>query len=199
MIFLSKLYFFFSKFKCIKYQYFMKFNFKFLGIIILVLSFLNCKTTTTIAELNTLKEVAKSKNFKFVANTANPTLIAGVTGIESLLPIGSNFANINLTDNTNFLMIKNDSLNFFMPYYGERRMGGQYSSSDGGLSYEGKANQLETTFNPKKNSYVISCEVTKNQENLKLRLTLYANTSATLNVISSHRSSIDYSGNWQKK
>ncbi|MHB0755354.1 DUF4251 domain-containing protein [Polaribacter sp. M15] len=171
--------------------------FRFLAILILILSFNSCKSTATLADLNALKEVVKNKNIEFVANAANPMAISGVTGLESLLPVGSNLANINLIGNQNYLIIKNDSIKFHMPYYGVRRLGGQYGTSDNGLSFKGIVKHLETKFNPKKNSYKISCRINKSQENLELNLTMYANKSATLQVNSSHRNAINYTGNWQ--
>lgn len=175
----------------------MKYIFRVLLFNVFIFALIGCKSTVTIAELNTLKEVVENQNFKFVANSATPMAIAGVRGLESLLPVGSNLANINLIGNPNYLIIKNDSLKFYMPYFGERRMGGAYGTSNNGLSYHGVIKNLDTEFNAKKNSYQINCKINESQENLALTLTMYANKSASLRVISSHRNAINYTGNWQ--
>ena len=175
----------------------MFFNSRVLFIIIIIMSCTACKSTATITELNKLKEAVANNNFEFVANSAQPMSIANVSGLENLLPIGSNLAHINLIGNPNFLIVKKDSIHLDMPYYGVRRMGGTYGSADVGLKFNGESEAIDTKFNAKKNNYSIKYSLKNPKENLKLTLVLFTNNSATLNVVSSHRNTINYIGKWE--
>ena len=175
----------------------MSFKFRVLYVVLIICGCVACKSTATVIELNQLKEAVAKNNFEFVANSAQPLSIAGVSGLENLLPMGSNLGYINLIGNPNFLIVKKDSIHLDMPYYGVRRMGGTYGSADVGLKFNGKFDTVETKFNTKKNSYVIKYSITKSDENLKLTLTLFTKNSATLNVVSSHRNAINYNGQWE--
>jgi len=159
--------------------------------------FVKCKSTATAAEVNELKKIISNNNFTFIADTAMPMPIGNVQGIENLLPAGSSLANINLTGNPNFLIIKNDSIHLDMPYFGERRMGGGYNS-DNGLNFEGKFKDVEIDYNDKKKNYRLKYVVTSNQEMLTLTLTMFVNNYGSLNIISSQRNSINYRGNWKE-
>lgn len=174
-------------------------KFRFLVFLLLVSIFMSCKSTSTVAEINALKEVIINSNYKFIATEARPMLIAGVTGLDSFMPQGSNWGNINLNGNTNFLIVKNDSIHLDMPYFGERRMGNAYSTDNVGLKFKGKAKDITTRFNSKKNSYIVTIETKTANEFLNLTLTLFANKFATLKVVSNQRSFINYSGNWEVK
>lgn len=164
---------------------------------VLMINLLGCKSTTTIVETNALKEIVPDKNFEFIANSAIPMAMANVRGIESLLPVGSSIASINLIGNQNFFIMKNDTLHIDMPYYGIRNMGGSYNSSDVGIKFKGKIEASQITYNSKKKSCNLKYNVKNKQENLKITLTLYPNNSGNLNVISSHRNSINYRGSWK--
>lgn len=174
-------------------------RFRFLVLILLFLIFIGCKSTATLAEIDNLKKVVVNGNYEFIATAAKPMLIAGVTGLQSLMPPGSNWGNINLNGNTNFLVVKNDSIHLDMPYFGERRMGNTYSTNDVGLKFNGIVKDITTRFNNKKNSYIVTIETNTSNEFLNLTLTLFANKFATLKVVSSQRSLINYSGNWEAK
>ena len=177
----------------------MIFKYRFLVFALGLLILIGCKSTSTIAEIDNLKKVVANGNYEFVATEAKPMLIAGVTGLQSFMPQGSNWGSINLNGNTNFLIVKNDSIHLDMPYFGERRMGNAYSTDNVGLKFKGKAEDITTRFNSKKNSYIVTIETKTTNEFLNLTLTLFANKFATLKVVSNQRSFINYSGNWEVK
>ena len=118
---------------------------------ILTTTFLNCKSTASVAEIENLKKIALDKNFTITADTANPVALMNTRGIESLLPPGSNLANINLINNQNNFTIKNDSVFLDMPFYGERRFSSGYGT-ESGLEFEGVPEKVESSFNKKKRS-----------------------------------------------
>lgn len=169
--------------------------------ILLILFFfqtaISCKSTATVVEMNALKEVVESQNFNFVADSANPMPIANVSGLQNLLPRGSNMANINLNDITNFLNIKGDLIDLDMPYYGVNRMVTTYNTRNVGMQFKGKIKSSDIKFNAKKNKYTLKYTIKTDMESLALILVMFPNQTATLSINSSHRNSISYNGKWK--
>ena len=172
----------------------MKFRLLFLSI--LTITFFSCKSTASLAEIEYLKETATSKNFIITADTANPTGLMNTRGLENLLPPGSNLGHISLVNIQNNFTIKNDSISLDMPFYGERRFGGGYGT-DTGLQFEGIPENVQSSFNQKKNTYEFEYLLNTKTESLQISLTLFANKTSRFTVNSSHRSTITYSGNWK--
>lgn len=163
----------------------------------LMLTFVSCKSTATLAEIASLKEAVSKENFEIVATVANPVAFANVRGIENLLPPGSNINNINLMSNPNYFRVQKDSIDLDLPFYGERHFAGNYGS-DAGFNFKGKINKKKTTFRKKNNSYLIDYWLNNDTESLRVSLILFANKSSNLTVNSNHRSTINYRGNWKK-
>lgn len=99
--------------------------------------------------------------------------------------------NINLTGNSNYIRFQGDSVRIFLPYFGVRQFGGGYGS-DGGVQYEGLANELQINKEEKR----ITMEFTgqKSSEDYTFFLTLYPNGSVNTTVNSSQRDNISYRG-----
>jgi len=172
----------------------MKFRILFLSI--LYISFFSCKSSATLAEIETLKETAMSSNFIVRANSANPTGLVNTRGLENLLPPGSNLGHISLVNTQNNLTVKNDSIYLDMPFYGERRFSSGYGS-EAGFQFEGIPEKVESSFNQKKDTYEFKYWLNAKNESLQISLTLFANKSSRFTVNSSHRSTITYNGNWK--
>jgi hypothetical protein len=173
---------------------FRKFRFLFLSL--LIITFYSCKSTATLTEIEFMQKTVLDKNFTIVANSAAPVSFANVRGIENLLPPGSNLANISLINIQNNFTIKNDSVFLDMPFYGERRFASGYGTETG-LQFKGKPDRLKTSFNSKKNKYVLEYWLNAKTESLRISLSLFANKTSRFTVNSSHRSTITYDGNWQ--
>lgn len=170
----------------------LKFN---IFLLFLIVLFVACKSTVTVPELQALQKMVTNNQFEFVAHSAHPMPMANVSGLENLLPVGSNMANINLIGNDNYFRVRNDSILFELPYYGVRQLGGGYGS-EVGLQFKGIPKKTSTTFNAKKNQYSLKYIVNTKDENLNINLILFVNNKATLSINSSHRSNINYTGTW---
>ncbi|WP_157812171.1 DUF4251 domain-containing protein [Polaribacter sp. ALD11] len=148
------------------------------------------------AEVNNLKEQVHSNNIEATFNWAQPmSLNNNVRGLEKLLPQGSSSNNINLIGNSNFFRIKNDRIHIDLPYYGQQQMSRGYTS-DGGIKFKGAAAKVVKIYNAEKGAYVLKYSLNAENENYEVLLTLYANNKSNLNVSSSHRSNISYTGSW---
>lgn len=99
---------------------------------------------------------------------------------------------INLIGNPNYIRFKNDSVELFLPYFGVRHSGGGYNS-EGGIKYEGIAQDLEIRKNKAGNTEILF-EGQQQSESLDFRITLYPNLNAQTHVTSSQRDPISYKG-----
>ena len=76
-------------------------------------------------------------------------------------------------------------------------MGGGYNSDGAGIDFEGIPEKMEITKNKAKKRYDIRIKMKDNSENFILNITLFPNLTSTINVNSSQRFPIRYSGSVQ--
>lgn len=174
----------------------MKNRFLILFVLVIISSCSSAKKIVSSEQLESLKNAVENNLFEMNANSANPVAFANVRGIENLLPLGSNAANISLVNIPNYFRVQKDSIQLDLPYYGELQMPRAYGA-DNGLSFEGAPKKVVKEFNAKKNSYSIIYTLKAENESLKATLTLFANNSATLHLNSSIRTTIVYYGSWK--
>lgn len=110
---------------------------------------------------------------------------------EWAIPLGGNM--ISLVSNPNFIRFKNDSVNIFLPYFGERHSGGAYGRS-GGIEYEGPAKNILIQEN-KDNKVVVKFNGKQGSELLDFIVTIFPDGSVSTSVNSSERATISYRGN----
>lgn len=102
-------------------------------IIILGLLFMSCGSKKTIAIQERayldLGQLVEEKNYNITSNWALPMLTSGMMAVSNagLLPPGSNIGRIDISSTRNHLKIAGDSVSAYLPYYGERQMGGSYN------------------------------------------------------------------------
>lgn len=116
--------------------------------------------------------------------------------VNGLLPPGSTTGQINLVGNTNYLRVIKDSVSAYLPYFGERQMGGNYGGTNGGIQFEGIPEDLEITPTDK-NRYNIRFSINdkeNNSENYKVYIEIFYDLNANIVINSSQRLSIRYRG-----
>lgn len=155
------------------------------------------KKLNTTDNVSLLKQAVSESRFEIVAVSANPVAFANVQGLQNLLPIGSNLGNINLIGIENYFKVINNDLYIELPYYGEQRISRGYNSKNVGFSVKRKAESTKIKFDSKKRKYQINYRIKGKDENLDISLVLFSNKKATININSSHRTSISYYGNWK--
>lgn len=151
---------------------------------------------TSEASVAALDELVAGRSFEIVSNWAFPLMTRGITSVANsglLLP-GSNANRIDLIGNSNYLRVKGDSVYVSLPYFGERQIGGRYGDSDVGIKVEGVPREYQVEKDEKKNSYRIEFRIKDEIESLQFFLTLFPSGKADINVNSTHRTSIRYSG-----
>ena len=170
---------------------------------LLILSFFGCMSTktqtNTDVDTKALDDLIAEGSFEIRAEFAQPMANNSLLQISNagLLPPGSTAGNISLIGNANFLQIHGDTVKAYLPFYGERRMGGSYGEIRTGIEFNGLPENYEVKKG-KKSGYEISFNIKdKNSrtENYNVNIYLFPNLTSTINIRSSHRFNIRYKGN----
>lgn len=156
-------------------------------------------TSSVVADSNKIQFLAKTveeAHYEITSNWAFPLMTQGLNSVANagLFMPGSNASRIDLMGNANHLTVKGDSVSVSLPYFGERRMGGGYGNNDNGISFNGIPDRYSIEWNEKKNSYEVKIDVKQKTETLQFIITVFPSLKADINVNSTHRSSIRYSG-----
>jgi hypothetical protein len=107
---------------------------------------------------------------------------------------GSNAGRIDLIGNSNYLKVIGDSVSVSLPYFGERQMGGGYNSSGQGIEFNGIPQKYDTNWNAKKERYEIEMTLKQKTETFQFNIIVFPSLTTEINVSSTHRFSIRYSG-----
>ena len=155
------------------------------------------KTSFTAEQKNQLHQLVADKNFEINSEWANPLPSTALNSIANsgLLAPGNTVNRINLIGNTNFLIIKGDSIKAKLPYYGERRIATTYNSYNVGIELNGLLKDWKTEFDEHKKRYILRFQANQNTENYDFNITIFPNRRTDINVNSTHRNNISYSGN----
>lgn len=153
---------------------------------------------TTQKTRQALDTMVKSKSFIINSSWAQPqvTMAMQQLGNAGLIPNGSSPGNIDISSNTNFFKMANDSVKAALPFFGERQFGGGYNNTDGGIAFEGIPEDLQITKGDK-SDYDIRFNIhDKNtpSERYQVFIKLFPNLSSTIDINSTHRYNIQFQG-----
>ncbi|MBD0822704.1 DUF4251 domain-containing protein [Aestuariibaculum marinum] len=164
-----------------------------------ILTIFSCGSTqyaATPEEIQALKKLVDSKSFYIESEWAYPQVTAAMSQVlNSPLMRGgaSGGGNINLIGNPNFLKLEGDSITSYLPYFGERRMGGAYGGTDSGIEFKGLVKDYEVKPN-KHSGYTIKFDATSNNENFDVSIDLYPNMKSSMTLTGNTRTTIQYTG-----
>lgn len=167
------------------------------GILIgLTILLLGCASSQKTYETNAaLDKMMSQKRFEIKAKFAQPMVTQAMSqvALSGLIPPGSTINQINLNGSSNFLRIQGDSVSANLAYYGERQMGGGYNNNTG-IVFKGVPENIEIVKNEVKQNYTIKFSINGKTENFMVNATAGTNLTGTINITSSHRSRIGYTG-----
>lgn len=176
----------------------MKIPFRLLCIIAILL-LIGCNSTSKVPytpeAITSFRDFIDKKSFRFIAQTANPTMTNGINAVANagLWPPGSTFSNIMLQGNNDYLEVNGDSISADLPYFGERQMGGGYDSNTG-ISFNDIPSNYKEEYDASKNEMLIIFTITENLESYRVILTAFPNKKATVIINSAQRFPIRYLG-----
>lgn len=108
------------------------------------------------------------------------------------MPLGSSM--IDLTNNPNYLRVRGENVDVFLPYFGVRQAGGSYGSGEAGIRYDGPAKNLTIVEDKEKRRIEIRFEGRQDTENLSFYIIIFQDGKANTSVTSSQRQAISYRG-----
>ncbi|MGI9530823.1 DUF4251 domain-containing protein [Lutimonas sp.] len=136
------------------------------------------KAEAAAKEFKAMNELIDSKNYEFMADWAT----------------SQGGRRVNLTTNANFLKIKNDSADIYLPYFGTMTSGGAAMTSDGGIVFSGVIDKYEKTIDEKKLKITVRFSAKTNNDQFDFFMTMYKGGNTLVNLNSNYRSGIKYDG-----
>lgn len=171
-------------------------------VLLLITSFLiNCASTQKEITENQkikLEKIVNEKSFSIASNMVYPRVTSAMMSLQNagLFPVNSTASMIDISSNDNYLIFKNDSVKAYLPYFGERQMGAAYGSNNSQIEFDGVPRDYTLT-KTKKGNYRMKFKIkdkNTNTESYNVNVLIYPNLSTRINILSTHRFSIEYSG-----
>ncbi|MEZ4803203.1 MAG: DUF4251 domain-containing protein [Gelidibacter sp.] len=174
----------------------------FIGIMVL---FINCDSTKTFTEQDNqayqrLKNLVQSKNLEIHSNYAKPMATNAFMQVANTgaLGVGNTATNIDISSNSNMLKIKGDSIRGYFPFFGEQQFGGGYPGTNHqGIEFDAIPENYSVTENDAKHSVEIHFKIDdqyRTNEHYNIYITLFPNNRSSVQVMSTNRTSIEYTG-----
>lgn len=136
------------------------------------------------------------REFRIVNQWALPTMSSSMMKISAsgIMGPGNSGQRIDLSGNGNFLEIEGDSVKAFLPYFGERQMGGGYNSDGEGIQFDQVVEDISFGYDDGKNQHTIKFTANNGAESFEVTLYVFSNKKSSLLVSSSQRDMIRYEG-----
>lgn len=146
----------------------------------------------TVSSKKSLKAQKKTEAFTLSSDLADLAELEFVATFAS----PSTGGNVMLTGPTYNLVVKGDSLDVFLPYFGVTRIAMGDLGSDRGIKFKGVLSDYAVGKNLKKQRVVVTFKAqADNQETYRFTLYMGGGEDASLNVSSVYRDAISFSGN----
>ncbi len=171
---------------------------------IAVLTMMGCGSSSSVSELTpeeyqAFEDLVHNGNYEIRARWARPVSLNSLTALANagLLAPEDTPSRINLLDNPGYLRVIGDSLSVYLPYYGDRQIGGGYNTLNNAIRFDGIPKKMELEKDEKSKGYRLKMTMDNNTETYTVAAKLAPNSFSTINVNSTHRSGISYSGDFQ--
>lgn len=170
------------------------------GVLLFLLLCTGCasgpRTQANPAEMAALDHAVSDGEFEILASWAQPMPSQGLNSISNagLLPPGSTAGRIDIAGTGGFLKMVGDSAIADLPFFGERHMGGGYSSEGSGIKFSGIPENYSMGPIKKGDGYTMQFNIRNGQETFRVLAHILASRYASVSIASSHRSTIWYQG-----
>jgi len=157
------------------------------------------RTQASPAEMAALDHAVSDGEFEILATWAQPMASRGLNSIANagLLPPGSSAGRIDIAGTGGFLKMVGDSAIADLPYFGDRHMGGGYGTQGSGIKFAGIPENYSMGPVKKGDGYTMEFNIREGQETYRVLAHIFASRYASINIASSHRSTIWYQGRLQ--
>lgn len=160
---------------------------------------INCSAKQVVATETSdrTKELISKKRFSIDCTKAYPTPTLGLQSVANtgLLPPGNSVGLINISGNENQFKILGDSITVYLPFYGEQRMAGiSYGRTNNGIQFNGIPDASSFDGKDKKGNQILNFTFKNNGEQCQAKIKIFPSGHSDININSSHRTSMRYSG-----
>ena len=136
--------------------------------------------------------------FEIISNRAMPMPTAAFSALANsgILTPGNTASSIDLTTTSNYFKMEGDTISGRLPYFGERRMGGNYGSNDISIRFDGvpKKSSIEYLNNKQRVEMRFGISQEDDNEQYDILVMIFPNKTVRIDVTSSERTPISYSG-----
>lgn len=174
----------------------------YIGLLFLLIACGSSKTYTAQEDraYQTLQDFVASQNIEIVSYSARPMATNAFMQVanSNILGPGNSAANINIGSNPNRLRIMGDSIQAYLPFFGEQHFGGTPGSNHQGIEFNDVPDDLKIINNDAKHAVEISFNIEdqyRGNERYNVFITLFPNKSSVILVQSTNRTAIEYAGN----
>ncbi|SNR15819.1 DUF4251 domain-containing protein [Tenacibaculum jejuense] len=173
--------------------------FYFLLLILLSVSCASTKESYTAVQLKKFNEIVDGKPFSINSKRAYPRVTAALNSLPAnvFLPNGNTINMIDITGHGSVFKFSKDSITIGdLPYYGERQFAGSYNNTNVGIEFDDKITNYKTS-KTKRDNHQIKFTIrdkNSNTESYDVTLVIYKNLKTRMDIISTHRFPIQYSG-----
>jgi hypothetical protein len=167
-----------------------------------------CGNTKTYTEqeqqaFQNLKDMVTAQNFEIESDFARPMATTAFMQVANtnILGPGNSASQIDINNNSNKLTVKGDTISGYFPYFGEQRFGGGYPGTNHqGIEFKDVPENYKMTFNDDKHIVNINFSIEdqyRTNENYNVFITLFPNKRSTIQINSTNRTSIEFSGEFK--
>ena len=165
----------------------------------ILILFINCSTKRVVNKATSEKtnKLIAQKRFSIDCNMAYPmpTMALQAVANAGLVVPGSTVNQININGSINQFKILGDSIAVYLPYYGEQQMAGMsYGKTNVGIQFEGIPDNSNFEGYDKKGNKVLKFTFKNDAEQCQARVKIFPSGRSEININSSHRTAIRYSG-----
>jgi len=170
---------------------------KFLVILLLLLT--ACSSADKVVkteEALATKAFVENSDYEVQLQWARPLATSELSQLAAanLLPMDSRSGQINLRGTQNFIRKYGDSLSVYLPYFGTRQVTINPADTNGAIEFDGIPEDYRVSYNEKRQRSVINFSMDDGTETYNVAITVYSNKRVQVNVNSSFRNSIFYTG-----
>lgn len=144
------------------------------------------------------QEIIKGNSFRIEMDRAFPQNSSSFTQVFQKLNLsagGNSVSSINISGNSDYIQIKEDTVSGNLPFFGERYSGSNLNPNERGINFEGipRSFKSHTEQGITKISFGINAK-SHRVENYKVGIKIYDNGKADIVITSTQRSSMEYRG-----
>ena len=164
--------------------------------IVLISILSGCAAIDYSTENETISKLIHKQQWEITNDWAFPltTTSTNIMYNAGLIPPGSTGNRINLIGNANYVKKVGDSISVYLPFFGDRQLGGGYNTGNSAIAFDGIPKNIKTLVTRKSELEKYRIEFKKGTESFRGIIIIYNNGSTEITIYGSHRSSMRYTG-----